>query len=1291
MRSHWGSRSVASLAAAVSAVCALTMLVALAVAGPATAQDPPPACLYPGADAFAGDSLDLDRWSSTLRHDDGLYEIADGKAKIQTGPLEIQENEQGEGAPNIFLQPAPEGTWEITTKVKISQTLAGQQAGLLLSSPDGNDIVKLTYVQKADGENGNKWIEFLKIVDGQYDFSGTWHSPETPDYPDELMLRYRSDGNTLSGWYSVDNGETWLSAGDSRNYDAIEDPQVGFYALHGTAASGVTAEFDSFNLVPANDEFDGDAIDECRWTEIRNRNDAGMSVGGGELTLRTLQGELSNDQSGVQNLLLQKTNDSDWQATTKLTMTPTDAGQQAGLVIWGDNSDPTKANYTKLVFVRKNANPTSNGWIEFLKTTDGQTDFGTGDPYWNSGLGNYGPTVYLRLVSVDDELSAFWSADGETFTKVGVTHTTQGIENPQVGLMALKGTDANKPEVDAKFDWFHIEPGTLPPPAEAPDCLTQAEPETGFENIFDGSQASFDKWEHAGQGFFTLDTAAGTMTSGNSQAEPNYGLHWYAAEQYKNFTVRMQWKANAITDNSGVFARFPDPGNDPDVAVNQGHEIQINENPGGDPQKTASIYNADPANYRNAKPLGEWNDYEITVKGQRYTVCLNGKVVNDYVSDKGRPLQGFIGVQNHDPGSNVAFRDIRVKELPDAPAVQNIFDTIGITQSNTRANAEINGTPEKYSFVGEQMPPSRFVGVPGNEEDGVDDVPLRMPDTRGNVDNLASFNGQEYFLTTAQRKAYSELHFFGTATDAGGTPAGGDFTLTFADGSTEKVNVLFRDWVNGNSSPGDHPAIVADRVTPSGATSGPFYIFHVTKPISEANRGKVLTSITLPPTSGRPGVVRAYLMALTLEEAGGSYEMPILAGNSDFPGDVTPPTSTADVDPAQPDGDNGWYKRQVDVSLDADDEEGGSQVELIEYRIDGGAWLPYEGEPVTVDTDGNHAFEYRAMDRAGNLESVNSVPVKIDTVAPSPDAAVVPNLPAGVTWFDRPASVVLDAWDGYGSGLLRMEYAVNDGDFQTYAGPVELSADGTYVVAYRTVDKAGNTSTDGEPVTVRIDRTAPATTVRLDGAAPLGTYGQPVKVELQAADGAGSGVAVTRYRLDGGAWTDYTGALTVTDLGLHRIEYASVDEAGNPEPVKQVAFNRVAPTQATGTPGTDQPAPKPRPWAALGTVRRSKSTVGAFRRGKLSVTVSCASVEKGTLRLTVSRKVARKLKLPSRTLATAAVTCEGAETTVALKPSRAVKRKLARKKGGSIRASLSLRLTGPDGTASDSASVTLRR
>ena len=51
--------------------------------------------------------------------------------------------------------------------------------------------------------------------------------------------------------------------------------------------------------------------------------------------------------------------------------------------------------------------------------------------------------------------------------------------------------------------------------------------------------------------------------------------------------------------------------------------------------------------------------------------------------------------------------------------------------------------------------------------------------------------------------------------------------------------------------------------------------------MSEANRGKVLESVTLPPSS-TPGssVVRAYLMALTLEAGAGEYVMPNLGGPS---------------------------------------------------------------------------------------------------------------------------------------------------------------------------------------------------------------------------------------------------------------------------------------------------------------------------------------------------------------------------------------------------------------------------
>jgi hypothetical protein len=1255
----------------VAALCVLSLLL---FAGSASAQAEEPTCLDPRSDQFDGTALDTSRWSRLLREDTSLYSVADGKLKIQTGAGEVQDGD--EGAPNLVLQPTPQGSWQATTKVKIDTNAEGQQAGLLLAGDGAEDVVKATFVDKGPGQG--KWFEFLKIVDGNYDFSGVWNSGFLPgDFPDEFWIRLKSDGQVLSGSYSTD-GRTWTTIADPRNYEAIENPSVGVYALRGGEQSPVaTAEFDRFDLVPADDEFTGDEIDRCRW-EIERENPDGYTLGDGLLTIKTLRGELSNDQSTVQNVFVQPTGDSDWQATTKMTLDPQSTGQQGGLVVRGSDA----SNHSKIVLVRK-----ENGqrWIEFLRTTDGATDFGG---TWNTGYLDFPETVYVRLVSDGEQLSGYWSEDGETWNKVGDSRSIDGIEAPKVGPMALGGENDNPP-VDVAFDFFHLEPNTTVEPA--PNCTTQAEPEDGFTSIFDGSQESFDKWRHAGDGFFTLNED-GSMTSGNDEAEPSYGLHWFPDTTYRNFSLRLQWKAEDLTDNSGVFARFPDPGDDPDVAVNQGHEIQINENPGGDPQKTGSIYNADPADYRNAKPVGEWNDYEITVSGQRYTVCLNGKVVNDYVSDKGRGLEGLVGVQNHDPTSHVSFRDIRVKELPDVPEGDEIFDTIGITTAENRANAQIFGQPLPYAYIAEQMPPSRSVGVPGDDEN--DDVPVRMPDTRGVVPNLASMHGQQYVLPPAQRKAYSKLHFFGATTDAqNGQASGGDFTLTFEDGTTEKVTVRFRDWAASGATPADHPAITTNPRYTTEGTQGNinFYIFHRPIDVSEANRGKVLQSITLPPSS-TPGsaVTRAYLMAMTLEDGEGGYEMPILAGDSQFPDDLTPPVTSATVDPAEPDGEDGWYTGPVEVSLSAADEEGGSQVETTEYRIDGGAWSQYTGSAFDVEADGAHVVQYRSLDRAGNLETQKSIDVKIDGTEPVVKVAVAPSLPAGAEWYDRPATLSLDATDGRGSGVESVEYSVDGGNWLAYEEPVTFTGAGTFEVLYRVADAAGNAATAGQAVVIRIDGQAPTTTARLNGAAPASRYSGPVRVELAGADAAGgSGVQVTEYRLDGGAWTAYTEPFTVSGAGNHNLQYASVDKAGNAEPAGELAF-AVTTTQGSAPggdgPGAD-PAPAPDPWAAVSKPSRSRSTLARLRAGKLRVTVRCLAVDRATLRLIVSRAQARKLGLRSRVLASRTVRCGGgARATVTIKPkSRAVKRAL-RRRHTALPATLELRGRG----ASDAVRIRLR-
>jgi hypothetical protein len=72
------------------------------------------------------------------------------------------------------------------------------------------------------------------------------------------------------------------------------------------------------------------------------------------------------------------------------------------------------------------------------------------------------------------------------------------------------------------------------------------------------------------------------------------------------------------------------------------------------------------------KPVGEWNRYEITVRGKTVTVVLNGKTVIAAAQIPDLPARGRIGLQHHggkrdgkwnSPPSLLQFKNIFVKEL----------------------------------------------------------------------------------------------------------------------------------------------------------------------------------------------------------------------------------------------------------------------------------------------------------------------------------------------------------------------------------------------------------------------------------------------------------------------------------------------------------------------------------------------------------------------------------------------------------------------------------------------------
>lgn len=192
--------------------------------------------------------------------------------------------------------------------------------------------------------------------------------------------------------------------------------------------------------------------------------------------------------------------------------------------------------------------------------------------------------------------------------------------------------------------------------------------EAGFAPIGAGGLAG---WQMAGFGGF-IELGANIV-----ETLDGIGLLWYKQQQFTDFVLRVDWRASFPDDNSGVFIRFPalgnnDPANDWKVAVDLGYEIQIddtgknpdvNPNTFGDPlHLTGAVYKLAPAGLHASKPLGQWNAYEITAQGNTITVALNGQQVSKLVNG-GRSLKGYIGLQNHHPGSRVQFRNLRIKTL----------------------------------------------------------------------------------------------------------------------------------------------------------------------------------------------------------------------------------------------------------------------------------------------------------------------------------------------------------------------------------------------------------------------------------------------------------------------------------------------------------------------------------------------------------------------------------------------------------------------------------------------------
>ncbi|MEM9280336.1 MAG: DUF1080 domain-containing protein [Verrucomicrobiota bacterium] len=173
----------------------------------------------------------------------------------------------------------------------------------------------------------------------------------------------------------------------------------------------------------------------------------------------------------------------------------------------------------------------------------------------------------------------------------------------------------------------------------------------------------------------------------------------WTERDFKDFTLKIDWK---IKETSGLFSMptvlpdgtykldadgkkitKPTPNADSGIFLRGSAKHQVNiwcwdigsgevygirNDPNTDPEVRAALT----PRLKADNPVGEWNTFEITVKGERLTVILNGRTVieNAFLPDV--PSSGPLALQHHggmkdgkySPASSlVQFRNISIKEL----------------------------------------------------------------------------------------------------------------------------------------------------------------------------------------------------------------------------------------------------------------------------------------------------------------------------------------------------------------------------------------------------------------------------------------------------------------------------------------------------------------------------------------------------------------------------------------------------------------------------------------------------
>ncbi|MCM3175173.1 glycoside hydrolase 43 family protein [Paenibacillus sp. MER 99-2] len=428
-------------------------------------------------------------WIFFSTPDEGIYVTTATHPEGQWSPLHLVHEVKG------WIDPCP--LWDDDGQAYLVHAFANSRCGIKSKiqvcrmAPDGSRLLDEGRIV-FDGTEHHPTIEGPKFYkrDGDYYIFAPaggvkpgWQTVLRSKqvfgpYEDRIVMHQGSstiNGPHQGGYVELDSGESWFIHFQDRDaYGRIVHLQPMQWDEQGWPIIGLDQEGDGTGepvilhkkpnvgsthpvVVPeVSDDFRADRLGlQWQWQANAQPEWADLNPEQG-LILHTLPyPDGVQSLFGVPQLLMQKLPASAFEATTQLTFHPKQAGDQAGLLLFGDAYAYLYLTQTEDGAIRLSLNRGEKQKNSDLHADEWQEE---GLDWKGEGSTASGWTIHLRLTLIEPAHVQFsWSEDGVSYTPIGTTFvaTTALWVGAKMGLFAIN-TKSEPSEGKGKYRYFAV-------------------------------------------------------------------------------------------------------------------------------------------------------------------------------------------------------------------------------------------------------------------------------------------------------------------------------------------------------------------------------------------------------------------------------------------------------------------------------------------------------------------------------------------------------------------------------------------------------------------------------------------------------------------------------------------------------------------------------------------------------------------------------------------------------------------------------------------------------------------